>query len=290
MKLIPINRVAVDELFSHSEGARSWAALHLNDDESFVVDEDCNTITLQAVVTDERTISVKCVDNTSEESNDILEVLSRILALWTISMQPTKDAQTWSVKLFDDQKLELTDINNNDCIQEFFADLDSESEIVEMVTQTSEILGRVPRKLVHRFNLLHRGIGLFVTKDVPITTDREEIASQPHLYCHQRTSTKRIFPSLYDMFVGGVAAAGETSRTTALREVAEELGLNNPSSLSKGKILTCIVCTAYNRCVVDLFTYCMDTKTESVALHQAPASLLPVQFLLHNFQSLSLVP
>ena len=137
-----------------------------------------------------------------------------------------------------------------------------------MVTQTGEILGRVPRKLVHRFNLLHRGIGLFVTKDVPITTGKEGLSSQPHLYCHQRTSTKRIFPSLFDMFVGGVAAAGETSRTTAMREVAEELGLNNPSSMSKDKILTCVVCTSYNRCVVDVFTYCMDTVREKHILQK----------------------
>ena len=70
------------------------------------------------------------------------------------------------------------------------------------------------------------------------------------------------------MFVGGVSIAGETSEFTAQREIAEELGLSSSSSLlnwSNGKpIITCLVCTAYNRCLVDLFQYVMDTSNEQV--------------------------
>jgi isopentenyldiphosphate isomerase len=139
-------------------------------------------------------------------------------------------------------------------------------EWVEMVDQTGRPLGCLPRPLVHTHNLLHRGIGLFVTKDRPMKGDDEDgRQGYPDLYIHQRTPKKRIFPSLYDMFVGGVSGAGEVSLVTAQREVAEELGLKEPSHLSTSPVLTCVVCTSYNRCVVDLWVYVMDTTNEAVS-------------------------
>ena len=71
------------------------------------------------------------------------------------------------------------------------------------------------------------------------------------------------------MFVGGVALAGESSELTARREVSEELGLiqamkENNDRLSD-RLFTCVVCTAYNRCVVDFFTYTMDTASETTS-------------------------
>ena len=92
--------------------------------------------------------------------------------------------------------------------------------------------------------------------------------SFPDLYTHRRTDTKRIFPSLYDMFVGGVSVANEDSELTARREVAEELGLSNAllpgNSAMSEPILECLVCTSYNRCLVTLFSYTVDTNVESV--------------------------
>ena len=121
----------------------------------------------------------------------------------------------------------------------------SRPEIVEMVDSRGRVLGMVPRPLVHQHNLLHRGIGVLVTKDRPIMrpkvvqhlqqrhlppdkngNNNNNSEQQPDLYCHRRTDDKRIFPSLYDMFVGGVSLAGEDAATTARREVAEELGLD----------------------------------------------------------------
>ena len=84
------------------------------------------------------------------------------------------------------------------------------------------------------------------------------------MYVHRRTDTKRIFPSLYDMFVGGVSGAKEDPKTTAAREVGEELGLNHPDSLSE-PLFDCTVCTSYNRCVVTMFCYtCALDKTEEI--------------------------
>jgi 8-oxo-dGTP pyrophosphatase MutT (NUDIX family) len=140
--------------------------------------------------------------------------------------------------------------------------------------------------LVHKYNILHRGVGIFITKDHPIklssTTSTTDVFAS--LYVHQRVATKRIFPSLYDMFIGGVSEANEPSWVTAQREVAEELGLKGntlpPQSITSWSVhnhdcrdnelltpqplFTCLVCTAYNRCLVDLFQYTCDTTSESV--------------------------
>ncbi|MGK3758105.1 MAG: hypothetical protein ACI8RD_010419, partial [Bacillariaceae sp.] len=95
-------------------------------------------------------------------------------------------------------------------------------------------------------------------------------SSFPDIYVHRRTESKKIFPSLYDMFVGGVSLAGESSELTAQREIAEELGLSKAlstslSSWSNGQpFFTCLVCTGYNRCLVDLFQYVMDTSNEHI--------------------------
>jgi 8-oxo-dGTP pyrophosphatase MutT (NUDIX family) len=148
--------------------------------------------------------------------------------------------------------------------QDELAKLGGAVEWVEMVDQTGRPLGCVPRPLVHTHNLLHRGIGLFVTKDRPLQGN-DDGHGYADVYVHQRTPTKRIFPSLYDMFVGGVSGAGEASLVTAQREVAEELGLKEPSHLSTSPLLTCVVCTSYNRCVVDLWIYVMDTTREEVS-------------------------
>lgn len=100
----------------------------------------------------------------------------------------------------------------------------SKVEMSEMVDSKGKKLGVVPRPLVHKLNLLHRGIGMVVCKGQHITQYMPH-ESLPDIYCHQRTDSKRVFPSLYDMFVGGVSTAGEDARLTASREVAEELGL-----------------------------------------------------------------
>ncbi len=83
------------------------------------------------------------------------------------------------------------------------------------------------------------------------------------VYMHRRTTLKRIFPSLYDMFVGGLSCRGEGARITAAREVAEELGLRRAmdfvfvkvggETMTAGendplseKLFKCTVCTVYN--------------------------------------------
>jgi len=119
-------------------------------------------------------------------------------------------------------------------------------EMSDMVDGEGNPIGSIPRPLVHKFNILHRGVGIIVCYD-------SHDALSTKIYVHQRVETKRIFPSLYDMFVGGVSTSGEDLSCTAAREVGEELGLTRPSL--SDELFKCTICTSYNRCVVTVFTY-----------------------------------
>lgn len=57
---------------------------------------------------------------------------------------------------------------------------------------------------------------------------------QGQVYCHRRTKTKRVFPSMYDMFIGGVSGSMEPALDTALRELGEELGLGPLGGCCRG--------------------------------------------------------
>lgn len=194
----------------------------------------------------------------------------------------------------------------NECIiRHLFNPLNSDyaqnMELVDMVNNQGEVLGGLPRPYVHTWNILHRGVGILVTKGkgnnntVDNNKNRRNYlgAPPPDVYVHQRTSTKRVFPSLHDMFVGGVSCSGEDPIWTAAREVAEELGLKRalrvlerqqqhkqqqvgditPSSYYPSfdninplsdKLFQCTICTSYNRCVVSMFTYACDTSSEKI--------------------------
>lgn len=184
---------------------------------------------------------------------------------------PTMTGETFqefqSSQLVPDQG-EGNDLGIRQLFQPLNADY-ANMELNDMVNQNGEILGSVPRPFVHSWNILHRGIGMIVSQDANMLD-----GGKPNVYVHQRTDTKRIFPSLYDMFVGGVSCRGESAKLTAAREVAEELGLKgaldhhqdparfNPLS---DELFKCTVCTAYNRCIVSMFTYQCLTDRENIS-------------------------
>ncbi|MFJ3163996.1 NUDIX domain-containing protein [Streptomyces kanasensis] len=86
-------------------------------------------------------------------------------------------------------------------------------ELLDVVDEHDEVVGRLPRGEVYARGLRHRCV--FVLARDP--DDR--------IFVHRRTATKLAFPSLYDMFVGGVVGAGESYDAAALREAEEELGV-----------------------------------------------------------------
>ncbi|MEU2875567.1 NUDIX domain-containing protein [Streptomyces sp. NPDC007070] len=87
-------------------------------------------------------------------------------------------------------------------------------EILDLVDENDHITGQAPRGEVYARGLRHRCVFIEVR-------DAED-----RLFVHRRTATKLAFPSLHDMFVGGVVGAGESYDDAALREAEEELGVS----------------------------------------------------------------
>ncbi|CAM9248331.1 unnamed protein product [Chrysoparadoxa australica] len=118
-------------------------------------------------------------------------------------------------------------------------------ETLDWVDEEGRIICPVPRATIHRHNLLHRGAGVMVTG-----------AGRSKVYCHRRTTTKRVFPGMYDMFIGGCCDYLELPQDAALREVREELGLAKQASTEDLHYrFTCTVNTPLNRCVVAVYDY-----------------------------------
>lgn len=89
----------------------------------------------------------------------------------------------------------------------------SADEVIDIVDEDDHVIAVAPRRRAYAQGLRHR-CAFVLARD-----DRDRI------FVHRRTARKLIFPSLYDMFVGGVLGAGETYDEAALREAEEELGV-----------------------------------------------------------------
>ena len=86
---------------------------------------------------------------------------------------------------------------------------------------------------------------------------------QGRVFVHQRSDHKRVFPSMYDMFVGGVSQFGEETCITAQRELQEELGLGKgPFTF----LYSCLIETGLNRCFVDVYDYTVQEDQEEVQI------------------------
>ncbi|MFH8595363.1 NUDIX hydrolase [Streptomyces rimosus] len=87
-------------------------------------------------------------------------------------------------------------------------------EIVDIVNESDEVVGQARRGDAYAHRLRTRCTFI-------LARDAED-----RIFVHRRTPQKLVFPSHYDMFVGGVVGAGETYDGTALREAEEELGVS----------------------------------------------------------------
>ncbi|MDN3022136.1 NUDIX domain-containing protein [Streptomyces sp. S.PB5] len=92
--------------------------------------------------------------------------------------------------------------------------MSSADEILDIVDENDQVIGQSPRGRAYAEGLRHRCV-FIQARDA---TGR--------LFVHRRTPTKLVFPSLYDMWVGGVVGAGESYDEAALREAEEELGVS----------------------------------------------------------------
>ncbi|MEV0242437.1 NUDIX domain-containing protein [Streptomyces sp. NPDC050674] len=91
--------------------------------------------------------------------------------------------------------------------------MSSADEIIDIVDENDRVVGRSPRGEAYARGLRHRCVFI------------EARDTDGRVFVHRRTPTKLVFPSLHDMFVGGVVGAGESYDTAALREAEEELGV-----------------------------------------------------------------
>jgi len=87
-------------------------------------------------------------------------------------------------------------------------------EILDIVDERDRVVGQAPRGEAYARGLRHRCVFI------------EARDAEGRLFVHRRTPTKLVFPSHYDMFVGGVVGAGESYDDAALREAEEELGVS----------------------------------------------------------------
>ncbi len=93
---------------------------------------------------------------------------------------------------------------------------DPGDERVDLVDLQNRVIGTTTRREVRGKNLLHRGVGILCWNSAGL------------LYVHRRTTTKDVFPGMYDMLVGGVVSSGESDLDAARREIQEELGIEGP--------------------------------------------------------------
>lgn len=149
------------------------------------------------------------------------------------------------------------------------------SEMLELVTLDNQVVGIAPRSVVRTQNLLHRGVGILCWN------------SAGELYVHQRTATKDLFPSCYDMMVGGALEAGEPYESAALREVQEELGIGQ---VELQFVLETLYDGPKNRSFIQLFEVCWDGPIVWQPEEICWGRWMPLEEVLHWITQVDIVP
>ncbi|MET7763562.1 NUDIX domain-containing protein [Streptomyces sp. NPDC005393] len=90
----------------------------------------------------------------------------------------------------------------------------SANELLDIVDERDRVVGQARRGDAMAHRLRHRCV-FVLARD-----------AEGRIFVHRRTPQKIVFPSLYDMFVGGVVGTGEGYDEAALREAEEELGVS----------------------------------------------------------------
>jgi isopentenyldiphosphate isomerase len=89
------------------------------------------------------------------------------------------------------------------------------SELVDWVDERDEVIEVVTRARMRSEHLRHRAVFIAVR------------SSQGELLVHRRSDDKDLWPGRWDIAVGGVVGSGEGYDEAALRELAEEVGLQS---------------------------------------------------------------
>lgn len=87
-------------------------------------------------------------------------------------------------------------------------------EIFDVVNEADIVIDQQPRRIVHRNNLLHRAVHIFLFRP------------DGRMLIHLRTDNKEEFPSVWTSSASGHVSAGESYERAARRELREELGIS----------------------------------------------------------------
>ena len=87
-------------------------------------------------------------------------------------------------------------------------------ELVEWVDEDNEVIEVVTRRRMREENLRHRSVSILV------------LGTDGRLLVHQRSDDKDLLPGWWDVCIGGVVGVGESYDNAAVRELAEEIGVD----------------------------------------------------------------
>lgn len=97
-------------------------------------------------------------------------------------------------------------------------------ELFDVVDENDEVVGQATRAEVHARGLLHRAVHVFA------------INGRGELLLQQRSRLKDVHPGVWDSSVSGHLDAGEGYREAAVREMAEEMGIEGVEPKEVGRI------------------------------------------------------
>jgi isopentenyldiphosphate isomerase len=92
-------------------------------------------------------------------------------------------------------------------------------DIFDIVNDRDEVIGRLPRSVVHRDGHKHRAVHVLV------------FDAHGRIFLQKRSMAKDTHPGAWDSSSSGHVDSGEDYDTAVRRELGEEIGLTNPGPL-----------------------------------------------------------
>eukprot|EP00466_Bigelowiella_natans_P017160 jgi/Bigna1/147568/aug1.206_g22276 len=149
----------------------------------------------------------------------------------------------------------LDSIQNNEDFQDRFeAQYAKEGEVWEAVDNYGHRIMGVPNEWAMLNRWMVRGVGIILLnyEQDKIMVTKIDCATLTQVFVHKRSQSKKNFPGMYDMFIGGHSNDKEHDLETIYRELNEEIGLDEPLHLCDAEY-QCVVKTSTNNVFVGLY-------------------------------------
>jgi len=101
------------------------------------------------------------------------------------------------------------------------------SELFDVVDENDVVIRQETREVVHRENLLHRAVHMFVFN------------KRKELFLQKRSRLKDVHPRVWDSSAAGHLNTGEDYEVTAVREIEEEIGVKDAEVQEVAQIAAC---------------------------------------------------